>query len=539
MEEKALIYAIAALGISVIVNLILKKIDVSQIIGYILTGTIISYTFNVHEISNSHTLELIGEFGIVFLMFTIGLEISINKMASMKVAVFANGGAQVILTSLIFYAISYYLLHIEMIASLIIALALSLSSTAVVLTHLKASKNIYEPYGQRAVGILIFQDIAAIPILVLIGVLSMDGTKDIQHIVIDTTLNALIIFAFLFLVGKHLVTWLLHFSARSNVEELFMGSVLVIVMGASLFAHEMGFTYSLGAFLAGMIIAETKYHHKVDADIAPFKDLLLGAFFLTVGMKIDIAYAMAHLYDIALLVASIFILKGMIIYVVVRISSPKKTSHKTALALSQVGEFSFAIFALASSSSLISVDISQMLVMAIVVSMIITPFVMSNIEKIMDIFFKEKMHERDLAPLKQRRDHVIVCGYSQGGKYIVNELKEKGASPVVIDNNLKHVREAIGDHQETFYGDMSKASILSALNVQEAAAVIVAIDNVEKKRLICEAISQKFDHVNLVVQVSNAREKELFSDLKISKIIVSQKEVAKLIVQNTLFCSID
>ncbi|NOQ30417.1 MAG: potassium transporter [Helicobacteraceae bacterium] len=538
MGNSLIFYITIAIALSVVINIVLKRLGISHIIGYILTGTILTYTFDLHYLADSHSLELVGEFGIAFLMFAIGLEISLAKMATMKNEVFINGTMQVGLSSIIFYLISSYIFELEHVASLIIALALSLSSTAVVLTHLKSSKDIYEPYGQKSVAILIFQDIAAIPILVLIGFLSQDGTQDVSDVLISTILSAMFIFAFLFLAGKKIVSWLLHFSAHSQVEELFIGSVLAIVMGASLFAHSMGFTYSLGAFLAGMLIAETKYHHKVNADIAPFKDLLLGTFFLTVGMKIDLAYAFLHMQEILLVVGAVFILKGMIIFIVIRKNTNTKTAHKTALSLSQVGEFSFAIFALASSSLLISQELTNLLVLVVVISMIVTPFILSNIESIMDLFFKEKMPVRDLSALTQKKDHVIICGYNKASKYIIEELEQRGASYIVIDNNLKHVREALNAGKEAYYGDVSKQSILTSLHTQDASSVIVAIDNTQKKRLICEAILNNAKGVNLVVEVANSKERDDLSDLHIPIIIEAQKEVASIIVNQTISCNL-
>ena len=288
--DSALLYIVVALGVSTILNLFLKRLGISQIIGYILTGTIIVYALDLRHMNDSATLEHIGEFGIVFLMFTIGLEISLAKMNSMKTEIFFNGFLQVGFTALIVYGISHYLFALESVSALILSLAFALSSTAVVLTYLKSSKEIHNPYGQRATGILIFQDIAVIPILILLGFLTSDGNHSVSEILRDTFISAVLIIGFMFIVGKRVMTWLLHFSASSEVDELFMGSVLFIVIAASLLASFMGFTYSLGAFVAGMIIAETKYHHKVESDIAPFKDILLGTFFIVVGMKIDVAF---------------------------------------------------------------------------------------------------------------------------------------------------------------------------------------------------------------------------------------------------------
>ncbi len=254
-------YVIVALAISIVLNLVLKRLGVSQIIGYIMTGTIIVYLFDLHEVKDSHALEMVGEFGIVFLMFTIGLEMSLRTLRSMKKLVFLNGALQVGLSGLLFFLASYYIFDIAIDASLIIGSALALSSTAVVLTYLKQNKGIYAPYGRRAVGILIFQDIAVIPILIMIGFLASDG-DNLQMVLLETVVSAVAVIGLLFFVGKRVMNWLLHFSADSKLEELFLGSVLVIVIGASLLGHLAGFTYSLGAFVAGMIIAETRYLHR-------------------------------------------------------------------------------------------------------------------------------------------------------------------------------------------------------------------------------------------------------------------------------------
>ena len=536
--EHALLYIILALGISIIINIFLKRIGVSQIIGYIFTGTIIVYAFDLRYLNDSHTLELIGEFGIVFLMFTIGLEISLAKMGSMRKEIFGNGLLQVGLTAVVVYVLSHYLFSLDMKSSLIISLAFALSSTAVVLSYLKSSKEIYRPYGQKATGILIFQDIAVIPILILISFLASEGHESVWVILGDTLFSAVIVLGVLFIVGKRLMTWLLHFSASSELEELFMGSVLFIVLGASLLAYYMGFTYSLGAFVAGMIIAETKYHHKVESDIAPFKDILLGTFFIVVGMKIDIFLFVEKVELIVALFLGVLILKTAIIYVVVRLSAKHTTSLKTALALSQVGEFSFVIFAVASSGGILDDDLAQFLVLIVIFSMIITPFFITRIKAIVDFVSKESSKVEELTPLADRKDHVVVCGYSVVGKFVTAHLDELGVSYVVIDNSYKHVKEAINDGREAYLGDVSKLSILSALHIENAASVIVTLDNIDKKRLICEAILNHTKNVNLVVKVISLEDKKKLADLDITTIVDGKVEIARVLVERMLTCQL-
>ena len=534
--ETALLYVVAALGISTIINIFLKRFGISQIIGYILTGTILGYAFDVRHV-NSDTLELIGEFGIVFLMFTIGLEISLARLNTMKQIVFVNGAAQVGISTLLFFGISHWVFDINHQSSIIIALSLALSSTAVVLSYLKSSKEIHTTYGKRAMGILIFQDIAVIPILLLIGFMASDEGS-ITDIIIHTLVSAVVLIGLLFVVGKRVMTWFLHFSANTQLDELFMGSVLVIVMGASLLAHAAGFTYSLGAFIAGMIIAETKYHHKVESDIAPFKDLLLGTFFLTVGLKIDVMSFMQNFFQIVGILAVILILKTAIVYSVMKLSSKPRNAMKTALSLSQVGEFSFAIFALASSAKLIDNDLMSLLVLVVVLSMIITPFLMTRIEKIVSKLFPEDVHAYDLQKIQSHKEHIIVCGYSTIGRCVARELDEKGIEYIIVDNSLKQVRGGLEEGKEIYYGDMSKESILQALHAEDASAVIITLDNAEKKRLISEAIAQYDKPINLIVKVVSLEEKKMLEDLPIQAMIDGKEEVAKILVRHSIQCKV-
>ena len=536
--ESILAYGVAALGISIVINLIFKRIGISPIIGYILTGTIAVYAFDLRSMSDSHALELVGEFGIVFLMFTIGLEMSLAKLRLMKKLVFINGALQVGISAVIFYLIAHYGFGLRVHSSLIIAAALSLSSTAVVLTYLKESKGIYAPYGQRSTGILIFQDIAVIPILIMIGFLSSDG-ESLGLVLFETALSAVIVIGLLFVVGKRVMSWLLHFSADSKVDELFMGSVLVIVIGASLLAHYAGFTYSLGAFVAGMIIAETRYLHKVESDIAPFKDLLLGVFFVTVGMKIDLAFFAGHIWEILALFVGILLIKAAVIFAVISKGSKVVTGFKTAVTLAQVGEFSFAIFALASANHLMRPEVVQMLVLVVVLSMIATPFMLAKRRWLQDkIFTKGEIEQRDMTPLESRKDHVVVCGYGVVGQFVAKKLKALGVAHVVIDNNYKNVQRAKRAGEEIYYGDMSKPAVLHAVHVEDASAVIITLDNPEKKLLVCEALAQYGDRINIAVKVVSLEEKAMLKELPISYMVDGKEVVAEVLVDQTMRCRI-
>ena len=346
--DSILVILTISLALASVLNIILTKFSVSHIIGYIITGTIVSNIFNFNGSGDLHSLELIGEFGIVFLMFTIGLEMSFSKLHKMKDLIFFNGFVQVAASAIVIFLLSYYLFNIALISSLVISLAFSLSSTAIVLPYLKKSKDIVTPYGEKSVAILVFQDLAVIPILLLMSFLANDELS-MTEILSKTFFYAMVIIVFMFTIGKKIIAWLLQFSSNARMEELFLSSVFTIVIGASLLAHELGFTYSLGAFIAGMIIAETNFHMKVESDIASYKDLLLGAFFFSIGTKIDVVFFASNIHIVLGLLILVMLVKALIIYLLIRRKSNKSDSVKSAFALCQIGEFSFAIFAISTS----------------------------------------------------------------------------------------------------------------------------------------------------------------------------------------------
>ena len=532
-------YLVAALGLSTVLNIFFIKLKISPIIGYIFTGTLLSYIFGLEHVAHSHELASVSEFGIVFLMFTIGLEISLSKMRTMKMLIFGNGIAQITLTTIAVYAVTNYFFNIDPISALIIALAFALSSTAVVLTYLKQSKEIYTSYGQRATGILIFQDIAVIPILILIAFLSSEADENISTILLHTFLSAFVILAFMFTAGRKLIEWLLHFSATSELDELFMASVLFIVTATSLLAAFMGFTYSLGAFIAGMIIAETRYHYKVEAGIEPFKDLLLGTFFVVVGMKIDVSMLVDNFFIILSIFVMVFLLKTLITFVVVALTYKPLTGLKTGLAIAQVGEFSFVIFALASAGNLIDEQLASLLVLVVIVSMVITPFFIPHVKTIAEFIIRSKSSIPEVVELNERKDHIIVCGYGVVGKFVAKHLDEYGMSYIVIDNSPKHVKEALNKGLEAYLGDMSKRSIIEALHVKDAAAVIVTLDNPEKKQLICEAILEQTQEVNIIVKVVSQEERIRLKKLKVPLVVDGKVEVARVLVERAMSCQLN
>ncbi len=537
--DKALLFIVAALGLSTVVNLVLKRLNLSLIIGYIFSGVFLVYALDLHDFAHSEALEHIAEFGIVFLMFTIGLEMSLSKMNRLKDLIFLNGFLQVGVNGGVFYAVAHYVFGIESVSALIVSLAFALSSTAIVLSYLKSSKEIYTPYGQRAMGILIFQDLAVIPILILLGVLSNQSGADVSTIVWETFKSAIVTLGLLFIVGKRLFTWLLHFSANADNDELFMSSVLFIVIGASYLAHFFGFTYSLGAFVAGMIIAETKYYHKVEADIAPFKDILLGTFFILIGMKIDLGLFGENLVLIIEIFVAVLVLKTLITALSLALHTKKDVAFKTAYATSQIGEFALVIFALATAEGLIESEFGKIVTLVTIFSMMVSPFLIPYTNKFTALFFKDTNYIEEVSDIGNVKNHIIICGYSEVGQNVQKHLDMYGFEYIIVDNNPKLIQQALNDGYKAYLGDMSKTAIIEALHVKDAAAIIVTLENPDIKHLVCQRILRIDIDANIIVQIGSQVEREKLRDeLEVLNVVDGQVETARILVERVMQCQL-
>jgi len=527
--DNILVVIFLAIFIATVLNIVLKKFGVSHIIGYILSGTIVSYLFNFNGASLV-TLDLIAEFGIVFLMFTIGLELNFEKIKKMKELLFVNGFLQVFLSTFVIFILAYFVFSLSVTVSLIVSLAFSLSSTAIVLTYLKDSKDIYTPYGERSVGILIFQDLAVIPILLLITFLTND-TLSVSEILLQTLLSALFIVIFMFTIGKRIVKLLLSFSAKTQVEELFLGSVFSIVIGASLLAHEVGFTYSLGAFIAGVIIADTGYSVKVESDIITYKDLLLGSFFFSVGTKIDALYFISNIHTIFALLVAVMLIKALVIYFIIRRKSGKSVSIKTAISLAQIGEFSFAIFALAFTYELIPNELASFLILITVLSMIVTPFIVNKIYKIASIFVTEFYESDKISPIKAK-NHVILVGFSTLGRVVAHDLTLENIDFVIISDNLKHVLLAKKLGYKAYFGHLDKKPVLESLKVEESSSIILTTNKALQKRVISQAVLDFYPEAHIIVKIDSVGEKKHLKDLHIIDFVDTHHEVSHLLVNH-------
>jgi CPA2 family monovalent cation:H+ antiporter-2 len=514
--------------LSLILNIVLKKLGLPTIIGYIATGTAITYIFGLHN-SDIHSYELkhIAEFGIVFLMFTIGLEFSIQNLKEMKYEVFIIGNLQIILTSIFSYLIAVFILGVEQQVAIVLAIAISLSSTAIVLKTLNENGDIYKRHGQITLGILIMQDIAVIPILLLLGFLSSsDGS--IVEVMLTTTVNALLLLGIMLLIGKHLLEPFFVQITKTNSDELFVSAILFLAIGSSFLAHEFGFSYSLGALIAGMLIAETKFKHQAEADLIPFRDLLLGIFFITVGMQIKFSVIAQNLEYILALLVTIMALKFLILYAIVRLKDGKRVSFKTALSLIQIGEFSLAILEIAKVNNLIWEPYGQIMIVTIVISMILTPLILKHLSTLTAFFIKESevIEEKRKSHLK-RENHVVVLGYGEFGTTIVDNLKSRGDRYCIVENNINRYSKGEDSGEPIIFGDALNRHILHKASILDASKIVVAIENARKLRAVCEILVDLLPQEKIVIRIHSEKNLVFVEDLGIKNIIIENRETVR------------
>lgn len=525
-------FVILALALAVSLNIIAKALGLPTIIGYIATGLCLRYFYNVTQ---NEDLSQIAEFGLVFLLFTIGLEFSFNTLMNMKRAFFLNGTLQIILTGLILTILVKYAFNLNENLSFIIGLSLALSSTAIVLKILNDNTEIKKKYGQNSLAILIFQDLAVVPLFLMIDFYDQRA-DDMTSLLITTLFSALALLLLLFIISKYIFGAILHFVIKSNSDEIFISCILFTVIGASALAHYFGFSYSLGAFVAGVLLAKTRYKPKIENELIPFRDLLLGLFFISIGLQIDIEIVGLHWFSICVLVISVMLIKFLVILAILISYAGKRVAIKTAFALCQIGEFAIAVIALIQSKQFLDPQSSQILIATAIISMIITPFIMKNIQRLADVSLGDEKFEEDLKA-KDLKGHFVIIGYGPTGQELVMRLRHKGLPYIVLESDLNLVDLGKVRGENVRFANGANSLNLKAANVQRSCAVILTLSNEEKLRLVMQSL-ENFKDIQVVVRTYK-KLKELGVNSKHLHLIRPEESLAKDLFQEGLKCKLE
>ena len=504
------------LGAAVAVVPIVKRAGFGSVLGYMLAGAIVG-PWALDLVDDEREILHLAEFGVVLLLFVIGLELQPRRLWTMRRAVFGLGGGQFALTAAALAGLAFALgLPLE--AAVVAGLALSLSSTAFALQALAERNELTTRHGRLSFSILLFQDLAVIPILALLPLLapaSGAAAGGIPWLDIATAVGTIALVA---VGGRYFLRYVLRLIARFGTHEVFTATALLTVVGAALLMELAGLSMALGAFLAGVLLADSEYRHELEADIEPFKGLLLGLFFMAVGMTVDIGLVIETPLAVLGLALGLMLVKMLCLAAVARVDTSNwRTIRGTAVALSQGGEFAFVILALGVSSSLMEGRAADMLIVAVTLSMAATPLAFKAGDRLNARL--ERGSEPDYERHIEEENRVIVAGFGRVGQIVGRILRLRRIGFTALETSAEQVDFVRRFGNKVYYGDASRVELLRAARADKAVLFVLAIEDVERSLATARAVRKHFPHLTIFARARNRRHAYALMDLGIDRIV--------------------
>ena len=508
MESQVLVIVIMLIATAVFVVAIFKRLNLSPVLGYLVAGALIGD--NGLKVVTYDQTSLLGEMGVVFLLFAIGLELSIERLKAMRRYVFGLGSLQVMITGLIIAAV-IILATGDNNSAIIISGGLALSSTAIVIQVINETKSQSMQVGRIALAILLLQDFIVVPLLVIVPILGGGDeiVESLPYILGNSLIKAILALVVIFIAGRLLLRPLFSFISPDHNEssELPIAVTLLVVLTASWGTEHFGLSLALGAFVSGILVAETDFRSMAEESIYPFKSLLLGLFFMSVGMKIDVMEMYAEITTIIILCVSLIVLKASIITgLCILFGFNKGVAVHAGLLLAQGGEFAFILFGLGKEYGVLEEGTSNILLLVVTCSMALTPLLALIGQK-----FSEKI-EKGLGRTPNQiieygaRDltnHVIIVGFGIVGKMVAKVLSAEEINYIALDVNDDIVREEVSNSLPVFKGDASQVSTLEAIGADRALIMVVTVNNEVTVKKISKVINSKFSNLEMIVRAKN------------------------------------
>ncbi|SHF27033.1 Kef-type potassium/proton antiporter, CPA2 family (TC 2.A.37.1) [Kaistia soli DSM 19436] len=464
-----------------------QHLKLGVVMGFLIAGIIVgpggfghlvplNSLFGYATITSVDQLQAFGDLGILFLLFTIGLELSFERVGAIGRLMLGAGGLQVALVTAAIYGAGA-LAGFEFDDSLVFGMAFALSSTAIVTQSLAERRRLGTPTGRTALGVLILQDLMVVPIVIIVGILAQEGASVGLSLVKGIALAVVVVVAVV-LLGRTIVKPLMRFAGATGNRTLLISITLLIIVVAAAITARAGLSAALGAFLAGLLLSETEYRHQIDVEVEPFKDLLLGLFFMTVGMTIDVVAVFGQLPLILGALAMLFAVKLAFGYVAFRIARmPRPGAIETAFVLGGAGEFAFVVFTLAARDNVIAPDIARLATTIAALSMVLSPLLGMVGEKLAArLRARDALASQGATGQENFSDHVIIGGFGRFGATVATLLAAEGIPHVALDLNSEHVRRAAKEGHAIFFGDATRPEILARLGADKARAFVVTLD---------------------------------------------------------------
>ncbi len=447
-------------------------------LGYLLVGILLG-PYSINWLPNTPNTANLAEFGVVFLMFSIGLEFNLSKLRAIRHTAFRFGTAQV-LSFIVLTVVIAKSVGLPWAAGLVVGGALAMSSTAIVSKLLSEKLALQSEHGKQMIAVLLFQDLAVVPLLILMPSLAHGGIHSSLPLLLAVGKAALALFLLLF-VGKRLMHPWFHWVASHKSSELFMLNVLLITLSLSWMTWRAGLPLALGAFLAGMLISETEYRYQVADDIKPFRDVLLGLFFVTIGMQLNLHMVWQHFLLIVLMLPALIVSKTLLVFAIGRaMNNTAATALRTALGLAQAGEFGFVLLSQASALHLVADNPVQIILATMIVSMMSAPFLIQYSERIVRRFCHSEWNDRarELHDIARHginaSGHLIICGYGRSGQNLARLLESEQVSYIALDADPARVRDASAAGETVVFGDASRREVLHAAGLTRARGMVIS-----------------------------------------------------------------
>lgn len=524
--------ALVLLLTTVIIIPIAQRLGISPILGFLAAGIALGPN-GLALIRDVRTSKALAELGVVFFLFEMGLELSTSKLKSLGADVFGLGTSQFLGTGAVLTAVAS-MCGIATQPAIVLGAGLALSSSAFVLQLLGERGEVGTRFGRAAFGILLFQDLAVVPVLVLTPLLAgSGGAAAVFQAISIASAKAAVALAFIFFMGKNFLQPVFRFVARARSSEAFIAVILFTVLATSSLTQMLGLSDTLGAFLAGVMLAETKFRHQVEADIKPFRGLLLGLFFITVGFSIDLNLAWANLGAVASMVGGLLLAKTAIIALAgVTFGLSLGSALRTGLLLSQGGEFAFVIFGLATSVGVLPADVAQLMLLVVAVSMALTPL-LADIGRRISVALERKrgligvrMEDADSA---DARDFVMVAGWGRVGQSVCEMLDAKLVRYMAFDMSPTRVIDARNKGLPVFFGDARRPEVLRSAGVERARAVVVTLDDPDQALLTVQNIRREFEDVQVFCRARDVLHQKLLQAAGATAIVPELLEASLLL----------
>jgi len=512
---------------SLVVVVIFKELRLSPALGYLVAGTAIG-PFGFGIVSSIGTTKSVAELGIVFMLFAIGLEFTLEKLASMKKYVLGFGGLQVLTTSLAIFIICYFLLKININTSIVIGAALAMSSTAIVVQIIQEKSEQNSKIGKLAFSVLLMQDLTVIPILVLLPILAKES-NNLMPALFMAFLKAIATMIIIFAFGRLCLRPIYRLIAKSQNDVLFLSLTLLIVLGSAYISQLLDMSSALGAFIAGLMVAETEYRYRVEEEILSLKSLLLGLFFMSIGMSFDYDFLIKSWFYIAIASLSLILLKTTIIVLLSRIFKlPLAVAIKTGLLLSQGGEFAFVVFLIAVQQKFLSNDLSEFLMTTTTFTMALTPLLYIVGNKIRhSINTKQVLKDNKLKnEVGDISKHIIIIGFSKIGRIITHILDKKKINYLILEHNPTIVKKEKENGYNIYYGDPLNLEILNHIAIKQCEAVVISVDDEIACLKISRFLNDNFPNTNLITKAESLNKSARLKKIGANYVVVKSLETA-------------